>query len=211
MIGIDLIPHPPIYLSEVRPMDIWLLLAVGMGWEFLSRLVLLSFKVKPKWLLKKEIGLELLQRETKRMRDLGPSKFVETSKLERQVLAKEREVEEIRTQRKKKEEQVDKYLIRYGNYGVMFLIFILYYGVPILSLDVTTTTSDEIPDDLSAVAAGPTFRTIFFPISYFGLGMRIARWGLADASNTIGALVVMWSGQVFAEKLMDGLFALMLQ
>lgn len=217
---LDLIPHPPIYLSEVRPLDIWLLLAIGMGWELCSRLLVLSCKVKPKTLLEKEIGLQLLERETNRMRELGPSKFVETSKMERQVLAKEKEIEEIKNARKCYEAKVEKSLIRYGTYLVTFLVFVLYYGVPIVSLDATAAATDDIiPDEVAGIstppassgAGGPTFRTMFFPISSVGLGMRIARWGLADGSNSIGALVIMWSGQVFAEKLMDGLFVFMLQ
>ena len=205
----DLLPHPPIYLSEIRPLDIFLLLAIGMGWECISRFLLLSFKIKPKSLRTKEAGLAVLQRETKRMRDMGPSKFVETSKLERQVLAKEREIDEIRKVRKRKEEGMEKVLTRYGSYVVTFAVFALYYGVPLLSLEVSTTTVESLGDEKEV--PGPTFRTIFFPISYFGLGMRIARWGLLDASNSIGALVVLWSGQVVAEKLMDAVAAIMLQ
>lgn len=226
----NLIPHPPIHLSEVRPWDIWFLLAVGIGWECCSRLVLLSYKVKPQSLREKEIGLQLLQLETKRMQGLGPSKFVETSKLERQVLAMEKENTSIRSIRKHGEQQVEKYLIRYGTYVVTFLIFVLYYGVPILTLGVASMKTSSMGDDddvfrqlqeesfssrfrFSSSAAArppPTFDTLFFPMSYFGMGLRIARFGLVDASNAVGALVVLWSGHVFAEKIMDGVFAFFL-
>jgi hypothetical protein len=95
------IPHPPVVLSEIRVNDIWLLLAIGALWEFVCRMTLLLVKRKPQSLRTKELILQDLQSETEAMRCLGASTFVETSKLERQVLAKELELTKIYETRKK--------------------------------------------------------------------------------------------------------------
>ena len=208
MATMTLIPHPPIYLTEIRPLDIWILLGIGFGWEILSRLVVLSCKMKPKSLLLKEDRLQILQRETKRMRDMGPSKFVETSKLERQVLAKEREIEGVRSARKKLEERMETIFRRYISMILTVGVFVLYYGVPILTMEESSGIEQGGIGEYTT--PGPSFSTIFFPIGNLGIGMRIARWGLPDPSNSIGALVVLWSGQVFAGKLMDAIYLFLL-
>jgi hypothetical protein len=96
-----IIPHPPIFLSHIRVNDVWLLLAVGTLYEVGCRLfLLLTTRMKPKSLRRKEAELAVLQIETDHKRKLGPSAFVETSKLERQVLARELELQKIYASRK---------------------------------------------------------------------------------------------------------------
>jgi hypothetical protein len=96
------LPHPPIAVSNIRVNDIWFLLFVGAAYEFGCRLyVLLFIKLKPNTLLRKEHHLKQLTIRTNHLRKLGPSKFVETSKLERQVLALEKELSAIYEQRKR--------------------------------------------------------------------------------------------------------------
>jgi len=96
-----LIPHPPVFLSQIRVNDIWFLLAVGAIWEIGCRLFVLKVRIKPAWLTRKEDALRVLQAETNEKRKLGPQAFVETSKLERQVLAQEMELRKIYEERKK--------------------------------------------------------------------------------------------------------------
>jgi len=95
------IPHPPLFLSHIRVNDIWFLLMCGAAWEALGRSIVLLVRVKPAWLREKEAALAILQSETNAKRKLGPSAFVETSKLERQVLAQEKELETIYAERKR--------------------------------------------------------------------------------------------------------------
>ena len=95
------IPHPTLFLSHIRVNDIWFLLAVGAVWELFCRLVVLLVRMKPAWLIEKEVALAVLQVETNAKRKLGPSAFVETSKLERQVLVQQRELEKIYADRKR--------------------------------------------------------------------------------------------------------------
>ena len=200
------IPHQPIYLNEIRLNDIWLLLAVGALWEVACRLVLLYAKIKPASLLKKEDELDLLQQETNFKRKLGPSAFVETSKLERQVLALDKDLEQTYLKRRKTVEDLERILLRYGNMILSFTVFILYYGVPMLTLE---GLEEGIGD---YVGAGKYMRALLFPVSYIGFGVRISKWGLPreTAAASVGALVVMWSSQVTAAKLMDAIDAFFL-
>ena len=94
------LPHPPVFLSQIRVNDIWLLLAVGAGWELFCRLLLLGVRLKPRWLVQKQEELAVLQQQVEEKRKLGQSAFVETSKLERQVLLLEKEVNKILEHRK---------------------------------------------------------------------------------------------------------------
>jgi hypothetical protein len=196
------IPHPPIFVSQIRTTDVWFLLALGVTWELAVRLVLLTVKRKPAALSKKEQQLALLQLETNRKRKLGPSAFVETSKLERQVLVMEKEMEDIRERRKKQLGKLEKTLHRYGNISLAIVIFILYYGVPIL-------TVEDMEVGLVTEASKSYLKAILFPVTSVGMGMRVSRWGLPKdiSASSLGALVVVWSAQVTVGKLMDAVDA----
>ena len=96
-----IIPHPTLFLSHIRVNDIWFLLAAGAVWELFCRLMVLRVRIKPDWLIEKEAALAVLRVETDTKRKLGPSAFVETSKLERQVLVQEKELEKLYVDRKR--------------------------------------------------------------------------------------------------------------
>lgn len=112
---------------------------------------------------------------------------------------------------------VQKQMLRYGNIQVSFLIFFLYYGVPILTVELggasnpsSSLSGDGVVPALSEFeSAGHFLKTILFPVSTFGMGVRMARWGMSptEADASIGALVVFWAGQVTAGKLMDAVEA----
>lgn len=96
------VPHPAVVFSKIRVNDIWFLLAIGAVYELGCRLyVLFLVKMKPNALLKKEHDLKQLTIRTNNARKLGPSAFVETSKLERQVLSFEKELNSIYEHRKR--------------------------------------------------------------------------------------------------------------
>lgn len=209
-----LFQHPLMHLSEIRPIDIWLLMSLGTIYEVGSRLYLHFAKRKPMSLLEKEAKLQVMQHETERLRKMGPKAFVETSKLERQVLALEKVVTEIKTKRKARLEQLEKSILRKGNMILSLVIFILYFGVPMVRLKFD---EDEAPFETLLVAATTTdtdkfvpprlqqaaLQSLLFPISYLGFGIKISRLGLIDPKNSIGALVVLWSSQVTWGKLFD--------
>lgn len=101
-----LIPHPSLSLSQIRVNDIWLLLAIGAGWELFCRTILVLVRRKSPSVVSKEVELRRLQAQVTEKRKLGPSTFVETSKLERQVLVLEKELGKVYAARKKYVEQV---------------------------------------------------------------------------------------------------------
>lgn len=202
------IPHPPIFLAQVRPHDMLLLLGIGAAWELAARVFLFAIKSKPSSLAKKEEKLQTLNAEAARKRKLGPSAFVETSKLERQVLALEKDVDEIRVARTKTVQTMEKRLLRFGNLILALVIFVLYYGIPMLTIQ--ALEQREIIEDLDAVdPTGTFFKALLFPVSYVGFGTKISKWGIDSeiATSSIGALVVMWSSQVTVGKLFDSVDA----
>lgn len=94
-----------------------------------------------------------------------------------------------------------------------FLVFFLYYGVPIFSVqtspfDFGFATIDTVFD------AGLYLKRLLFPITYVGMGVKLSRWGMSspeEAACSIGALAVMWSAQVTMGQIMDAVDAYYLQ
>jgi hypothetical protein len=111
-------------------------------------------------------------------------------------------------------EAVEKQLLRYGNLQVSFLIFFLYYGVPIVTVEMgrRLAASDDGVVVPEFETAGRFLRSFLFPLSTIGMGVRMSRWGMShtEADASIGGLVVFWAGQVTAGKLMDAMDALYL-
>jgi hypothetical protein len=186
------------YLADLRPRDVLLLLAAGAAWEAVARTILLTLKRKPASLRRKETAWEQLSYATTEKRKVGVSAFVETSKMERQLLALERALEATREARMSRQVRVEKTLLRYGNIVFSLLIFVLYYGVPLVALE-------PLEQEFGGHGyASPPLASMLFPLSYMGLGMRVARFGLDDQANSLGALVVFWSSQVLTSKVFDG-------
>lgn len=209
---VHLLQHPHMHLSEIRPADIWLLLAVGTLYEVTCRLHLHFKKRKPSSLLQKEAKLRALQVETDAKRKMGPKAFVETSKLERQVLALEKDLSRVRNARKADIEKFEKSVMRKGNMLLSLVVFILYFGVPMMRLKF----DEEEFEDIAAVLRGDgstiikprrALQSLLFPVSYLGWGIKMSRLGLVDPVNSIGALVVLWSSQVTWGKLFDAMDA----
>lgn len=212
-----MIPHPPIFLSEIRLADIYLLLAIGCAWELLSRiLLLLACKRKPMWLLRMEAQLMVLQTETTKKRNMGPSAFVETSKLERECLAQEKKLAQVYEQRKKRTEILEKWLLKYGNRLVALLVFVGWYGVPILTVEGLDSVLEQeeviYSSGNSYVDGGAYLKALLFPISYVGFGMKMSKWGMATtelAQSSLGGMAVMWSAQSTCSMIMDAVDAYM--
>ena len=194
-----ILPHPPLYLSEIRPVDIILLLTAGALWELLARTLLL-WKCK-----RKSSSLRKLEQQWQQdlhprvlhLRKLGQSAFVECSKVERQLLQVEKDIESQRAARIQRTKLWEKRLLRYGNILLSAVVFVLYYGVAVMTLE---------PLMQQDVLGAPPLKSLLFPVSYVGLGMRAARLGLpGDPSNSMGALVVFWSAQVLVGQAYNAL------
>jgi len=193
-------------LLEIRTLDLWALLLGGVLLECISRGLVMVVKAKSSSEKRTAMDLFQLQFETAQKRRLGPSAFVETSKLERQVLAKEKALEEMIAVRKSRTERISK-LVKNASLSFYGLVFVLYYSYSILSIDGTrlpgkddgiVRTREEDAELATAFVQG-----LLFPLSYVGIGMRIARWGLPAPG--FGALLVLWSAQVTTGKLIDGI------
>ena len=192
-------------LLEIRTLDIATLLVVGVVWEATTRIVLATVRAQSK--VEKLADAELLQLQyvTAQKRRLGPSAFVETSKLERQVLAKEKALEEMVTTRNARTARIQKF-VKNSNLALYALVFVLYYNLSVLSIDGTRVAAkDEIVrTPLEEAELATSFmQGLLFPISFFGIGMRVARFGLPTPG--FGALVVLWSSQVTVGKIIDGM------
>lgn len=202
------IPHAPIPLEEVRPLDIWVLLGVGACYEVMTRTMAYLAKSKSKHERGSEQELRTLRFETAKKRRLGPSAFVETSKLERSVLAKEKELAKQQEARKIQSTRIQQIIRNFG-LALYAFVFMIYYGIPLLVIDgmgVSSTTNSDLETELlesSDKRAAAFLRAILFPISYVGIGLKFARLGVENPASSIGALVVLWSGQVTVGKIID--------
>jgi hypothetical protein len=214
-----MLPHPPIFLSDIRPTDIWLLLAVGAAWELLQRLVrlLLGDKRVSQFLRRRAAQVSVLQAEVEALRRRGPAAFVDCSKLERRLLREERDLARLREQRQQRAAKLDKVLGRYGNYLLYAIVFVAYYGVPLLTLEGLDSALLVADGDSSVlysrgdsyVTGGSYWKALLFPISFVGLGMKMSKWGMPQeaAPASLGALAVLWSAQMTMAHAMDAVEA----
>jgi hypothetical protein len=206
--GATLIPHPPIVWEQIRVHDIWILLVLGAAAELVFRLIVLQSKRKPSELIKREDYYYKLEHDVKKKQALGPSAFVETSKLERQLLALDKELQEVYSQRKSKTGQLEKYCLKYGRNVVAFIVFLVYYGVPL----VTFSGGGQELLELDSKIPATFHKAVLFPLSIVGFGFKLSKWGMAEEvkATSIGALVVLWAGQVTMGQIMDGVDSLLL-
>jgi hypothetical protein len=192
-------------ILEIRTLDVAVLLLVGFVWEAATRIVVATVQAQSQAERLADTELLQLQYVTAQKRRLGPSAFVETSKLERQVLAKEKALEELVTIRNTRTARINKF-VKNSNTALYGLIFVLYYNLSVLSIDGTRLgAKDEIirtPLEETELATGYV-QGLLFPISFVGIGMRIARYGLPTPG--FGALLILWSSQVTIGKIIDGI------
>ncbi len=165
--------------------------------------------------MQKRVNLTQLRIETIEMRKKGPSAFVETAKLERKVLSLEKTVKAEDEVRKGNVQRVEKSL-KQLSYLLHILIFLVYYGIPLLTIDglripfvnpnLVAVLGDEGVGEsgVDVFHASAFMKGIMFPLSYVGMGMRVSKLGLGDIKHcSTGALIVFWSAQVVAGKLFD--------
>jgi hypothetical protein len=88
------------------------------------------------------------------------------------------------------------------------VLFFIYYGIPVmvldglaLSLNHPTMVSARDDDAMESQCAAAFYKAILFPLSYIGIGMKIAKMGCPTGS--VGALIVYWSAQVTVGKIYD--------
>ena len=205
------IPHPPIPVAQMRVTDMAALLAAGLLLETVSRLLLWTAKAKPSKEAMLEAQLMDLRYQTAQKRALGPSAFVETAKLERQTLTAEKKLEVLSKTRRERTGKFSKVLSNLS-FATYILVFVVYYTIPVLAIDgITANLAQDLDQGMvrsESEQATAYLQGFLFPLSYVGVGMRVARFGLSRPG--IGALVVLWSSQTTVGKVLDGLEALLL-
>mmetsp|Transcript_3589 Transcript_3589/g.4743 ORF Transcript_3589/g.4743 Transcript_3589/m.4743 type:complete len:220 (+) Transcript_3589:146-805(+) len=214
------VPHTLIPISSIRSNDILLLLILGTVTELIARVILHKVKAVPRSLKVILQELKSMREEANGLRKIGTSTFVETSKLERKILTLEKKVKDMEADRADKVKTVKYYLKRF-TIVTTALIFLTYYGTPLLTVDglrvpfvnpdlVSKIDVSTIQDDAVDVAhASALMKGVMFPLSYVGMGMKASKVGLGDIKHcSIGALVVFWSAQVMTGRVFECLEAL---
>lgn len=206
------VPHQELPLGVVRPMDIYCLLLAGAAWELAVRLLLLNLKRKSSSLIQREKALKALDAKVLQSRKLGPQAFVETSKLEREQLSEQKALATLAEQRT---QTVAHWQRNTRNLTTILsaLIFVIYYGIPVLELaadQIAPRSGEILSEDRAEQLAVQALQGFLFPIGFVGIGMRISKMGLPNPKTGLGALLVFWSAQVTVGKIMDGVEPLVL-
>jgi len=201
------IPHSSIPIASIRPADILLLLIAGVFSEVLKRLILRSAKNRTATEYELLEELRVLRYQTKMKRDQGPSAFVTCAKLERIVLAKEKELDTLKDARTAKTKQMEK-VIKYVNYGLNLVIFIVYYGIPLIAIDGFRATElgltgHIVQSDDHAVHAAAFWKGVMFPISVVGIASKLSKIGIENKAGCVEALAVYWSAQVLVGQIYE--------
>ena len=211
-----IIPHPEIPLGEIRPLDMLGLLLLGGLWELVSRLIVLTNIRKPRSLRTQEQRYRALQYETNQKRKLGPQAFVETSLLERQVLAEEKALVDTYEQRKLRLANTQK-IVQNANRILAIVVAFCFFRVPMLTIDGTkvvelsSSSTEEtliFTTEQAASRGASWYKAFLFPLSYIGMGIRFSKFGLPDPSVSVGAVLVLWSAQTTVGMILDGVQAL---
>ena len=205
-----IIPHATVPIGHLRPHDIILLLGLGALWELVVRILLVRYRTKPRKLIQREQNLKSLQLKVTQWRNKGPTAFVETSKLERQLLAEEKAMAET-TQKRDVELAMMEKRVKTANYLVSGIIFFLWYGVPILEFASHRLEGKEVILDAEhgQELANSAYKAFLFPLSVVGVGIKVSKFGLTNPQASSGALLAFWSSQTTVGMIMDGVDALL--
>jgi hypothetical protein len=194
-------PYPEIPYKIVHTSDIVLLLTLGFVYELGMRLYQFRNARRTPKERKLKIHLATLRYEAAKKRGLGPSAFVETAKLERAVLATEKELNKLVEEREARTTRAAK-LIKNCNLATNVLVILAYWGVAMVAIDgsrlykTSIDSSDEIITDVERASA--FWKGFLFPLPYNGMAYKIAQLGIESATkpSSLGALVVFWSARV---------------
>lgn len=174
-------------LAEVHSSDIALLLLVSCLFELTFQAI--TFKITLKSEQEKELSRFLLnlkyQCAESKLR--GPVAFVETSKLERSILAREKEISENNSSRDLQLQKV-KLVSSRLNYVLYAIVAAFYWGVPMIILNDVETKGD----------AYGYLKTYFFPM-LFGISAKVSKLG--QPAGSIGPLFIVFAGQVTVSEI----------
>lgn len=205
------LPYPEIPYKIVHTGDIVLLLSLGFLYELSVRIYQRKRGRRSSQERKLGAHLSMLRYEAAKKRALGPSAFVETAKLERAVLATEKEIAKLVAGREAQKAAVESW-IKKCNLATNVLVMITYWGVAMVAIDGSRLydTKDEYSDEvISDVERACSFwKGFLFPMSYHGLGYKISQFGIESKmrNSCLGALAVFWAARVTCGELVDCIF-----
>lgn len=202
------IPYPDIPYKVVHAGDIVLLLALGFIYEFIMRVYQYKNERRTKHERNMNIHNATLKYEAAKKRALGPSAFVETAKLERAVLATEKELNKLVEDRASRKASTAK-LIKKCNFATNMLIIMAYWGISMVVIDGSrlddgnSSANYEVITDVER--ASTFFKGLLFPLSYNGLNYKIAQFGIDSEMrpSCLGALAVVWAARVTCGELAE--------
>jgi len=195
------LPHPEIPYKIVHTGDIILLLSFGLLYELCVRVYQHRNERRTPKEHRLAIHLAALRHEAAKKRALGPSAFVETSKLERAVLATEKDFAKMVEEKESRKAHAAK-VIKKCNLATNGMILLVYWGVAMVVIDgsrVSTNNDDLSYDDHTDVERASAFwKAFLFPLSYNGLSYKIAQYGIQSNMRPacLGALTVFWAARV---------------
>ena len=203
------LPYPSVIpYTIVHSTDIALLLTFGFVYEIVIRLCRHKNETRSSRERKVNIHLATLRYEAAKKRVLGPSAFVETAKLERAVLATEKELDKLKNGREERSARTAK-LIKKCNLFTNVSVILMYYGVAMLAIDGSRIIdenvglNDEIISDVER--ASSFWKGLFFPLTYHGMGYKIAQYGIESSmrASCIGALAVFWAARTTTGEMFE--------
>lgn len=202
------LPYPNIPYKIVRTGDIILLLSLGFIYELVMRFYQHCNTRRTTQERKLKVHLATLRYEAAKKRSLGPSAFVETAKLERAVLATEKELNKLVEEREGRTSRVAK-LIKKCNLVTNALVILSYWGVAMVAIDgsrlykASNDSSDEIITDVEHASA--FWKGFLFPLPYNGMAYKIAQLGIDSSMkpSCLGALIVVWAARVISGEVFE--------
>mmetsp|Transcript_5722 Transcript_5722/g.12594 ORF Transcript_5722/g.12594 Transcript_5722/m.12594 type:complete len:214 (+) Transcript_5722:114-755(+) len=205
------LPYPKIPYKIVHTGDIVLLLSLGFLYEVSMRVYQHRNKRRTPQECKLGSHLAALRYEAAKKRALGPAAFVETAKLERAVLATEKELAKLMDERGSRKARAAK-LVKKCNFATNVLILLMYWGVAMVAIDGSRLYEgkdeprDEVISDVERASA--FWKGFLFPLSYHGMGYKIAQYGIESdmRSSCMGALAVFWAAKVTCGEIVDCAF-----
>jgi hypothetical protein len=192
-----------ISLRFVNVLDIALLLALSIVHTFILHALEFFGCTRP---YKEEYAhekrqLRYLKLETNKLRAQGQPTFVETSKMERKLLAKEKEVEKIQSNYEVKLARF-KRLRKRVTYILYALVLVSYYQSPVLRVGSSSSLGSEGGHE----GDHNYLKGMLFPLSAIGIGNKIAHFGCGKGG--LSAMMVFWSGEVITDKVMECILTL---
>jgi hypothetical protein len=189
------LPHPPTPLLFVNVADVSAILVLAAVLTFIKHAVLFFGFNRPyeKSLRGQMRVLRHLRVETMKLRSKGLAAFVETSKMERKMLAKEKELQELQEAHKKRMELAKK-VIKRMHYILYFLVFLAYYKTPVIRV------SGNNPDYETDGGDRTFVKGMLFPHSMIGMGNKVANYGMGNGG--IGSLMVYYSAEVTVGRIL---------